>query len=278
MQASVRIRVIGPLALAGLVFLLTSLQMASAQEPNQEQLELGGRLYAENCAVCHGADGQGRVGATLAKNWPSIRPDLTVKATIENGVAGSPMPAWSQANGGPLTAEEIEALVVYILSWETGGPRFIPPTSTLGPRPVITPIPNVAGDPNRGALLYEQNCAVCHGANGEGRVGATLGRAWSGIRVDLRLESVITNGIEGSPMPAGSQVNGGPLSEEDIADLVSYILTLPVASTLTQPVQPGTTPSALSWLSGWGGVIITVLLLALLIAVAVLVQTKRPSG
>ncbi|HLA97681.1 MAG TPA: c-type cytochrome [Anaerolineales bacterium] len=277
MRSPVRIRSLGWLAVVGLLILVTGIQMARAQEPNQEQLELGARLYAENCAVCHGEDGQGRVGTTLAKNWPSIRPDLRVKATIENGIAGSPMPAWSQANGGPLSSEEIDALVAYILSWETGGPRFIPPTPTIGPRPVITPLPNVAGDPNRGALLYEQNCAVCHGPNGEGRVGATLGRVWSAIRVDLRLESVITNGIEGSPMPAWGLANGGPLSEEDIADLVSYILTLPVASTVTQPVQPGTTSSALSWLSGWGGVIIAVLLFALLVAVAVLVQTRRPT-
>ncbi|HSF81441.1 MAG TPA: c-type cytochrome [Anaerolineales bacterium] len=277
MQASGRIRVIGLLALLGLVFLLTSIQVGHAQESSQEQLELGGRLYAQNCAICHGTDGEGRVGATLAKNWPSIRPDLRVRATIENGVAGSPMPAWSQTNGGPLTSEEIEALVAYILSWETGGERYIPPIPTLGPRPVITPLPNLAGDPNNGALLYEQNCAVCHGADGEGRVGATLGRAWSALRVDLRLESSITNGVEGSPMPAWGQANGGPLGKEEIDDLVAYIMTLPVASTVSLPIQPGTTHTALSWLSGWGGLIIGVLFLALVIAVAILVQTKKPS-
>ena len=53
-------------------------------EPDPQ--ELGAQLFAENCAVCHGADGQGRVGATLAKDWPSIRPDLTVKSIIETGV------------------------------------------------------------------------------------------------------------------------------------------------------------------------------------------------
>ena len=277
MPSSVRIRVIGLLALAGLFVLVAGSRVASAQEPNQEQLELGGQVYAENCAVCHGVDGQGRVGATLAKNWPSIRPDLRVRAVIETGIAGSPMPAWSQANGGPLTTEEIEALVVYILSWETGGERYIPPTPTLGPRPVISPVPNVPGDPNHGALLYEQNCAVCHGANGEGRIGARLGRVWSSIRVDLRLESSIANGIEGSPMPAWGLANGGPLSEAEIGDLVAYILTLPVASTAQLPVQPGTTHTVATWLSGWGGLIIAVLLFALVIAVAILVQTRKPN-
>ncbi|UCH61087.1 MAG: c-type cytochrome [Anaerolineales bacterium] len=277
MPASVRIRVIGSLILMGLVFLLASLRSVHAQAPSQDQLELGAQLYADNCAVCHGADGQGRVGATLAQNWPSIRPDLRIKASIENGIAGSPMPAWSQLNGGPLGTEEIDALVAYILNWETGGPRYIPPTPTLGPRPVITSIPNVEGDPNNGATLYDQNCSVCHGPNGEGRVGATLGRVWSAFRVDLELENTITNGIKGSPMPAWGQANGGPLSESQVDDLVAYIMTLPVASTVSLPVQPGTTRTPLSWLSGWGGLIIAVLLFVLVIAVAVLVQSRKPA-
>ncbi len=276
MPASVRIRVFGSLILMGLLLLLASLRNARAQGPSQDQLELGAQVFAENCAVCHGADGQGRVGATLAQNWPSIRPDLRIKASIENGIAGSPMPAWSQLNGGPLSAEQIDALVAYILSWESGGPRFIPPTPTFGPRPVITPIPNVVGDPNNGALVFEQNCAVCHGANGEGRVGATLGRVWSAIRADLEIENVITNGIKGSPMPAWGQVNGGPLSKSEVDDLVAYIMTLPIGSTVSQPVQPGTTHTALSWLSGWGGIIIAVLLLALVVAVAILAQSRKP--
>ena len=180
---------------------------ARAQAPDPAQLELGARLFADNCAVCHGLDGQGRVGATLAKDWPSIRPDLEVRATIENGITGSPMPAWSQAKGGVLTAEEIDALVVYILSWQTGGPRVIPPVPTFAPRPLITAPPNVQGDPNQGALLFDLNCAVCHGANGEGRVGATLAKTFSSIRPDLTVKEVISNGVEGSPMAAWSSAS-----------------------------------------------------------------------
>jgi mono/diheme cytochrome c family protein len=96
---------------------------ARAQGDLQAQTELGARLYAENCAICHGPNGEGRVGATLAKNWPSIRPDLTVKTIIVNGVPGTAMPAWGQEKGGPLNGEEIDALVSYILSWQTSGQR-----------------------------------------------------------------------------------------------------------------------------------------------------------
>jgi hypothetical protein len=63
------------------------------------------------------------VGANLAKDWPSIRPDLLVKSTIENGVEGSVMPAWSRENGGPFTEQDIDDTVAFVLTWsgaETG--------------------------------------------------------------------------------------------------------------------------------------------------------------
>ena len=233
--------------------------------------DLGKQEYDANCAVCHGANGEGRVGATLAKDWPSIRPDLEVRATIENGIAGSPMPAWGQVKGGPLADAEIDALVAYILSWETGGPRVIPPSPVYVPRPAITAPPNVEGDPNRGAALFDQNCTVCHGLNGEGRVGATLAKAWPSIRPDLEVKTTISNGVKGSPMPAWSQVNGGPLTEVEINDLVAYVLTFkPAAAEATAsptPALPGPLASAV-------GVALAVVLFILVVWIAMAVQSR----
>ena len=236
-----------PIRTAGVVvliiFMISLLQFTpgAAQECTQVQLVQGGQLYAENCAVCHGADGQGRVGATLSKDWPSIRPDLRVRAVIETGVPGSPMPAWSQANGGPLANEEIDSLVCYILSWQSGGDPIIYPTPTAMPRLVITPPPGVSGDPNTGAILYDQNCAMCHGMNGEGRIGATLAKDWPSIRPDLAIKATIERGIQGSAMPGWSQVNGGPLSDEEVNNLVAYILTW---STPANPPTLAPTPAS----------------------------------
>jgi mono/diheme cytochrome c family protein len=247
---------------------------ARAQDP--AQLEEGAQIYAENCAVCHGADGQGRVGATLAKDWPSIRPDLRIKTTIENGIAGTPMVAWSQANGGPLSTEQIDTLVAYILSWESGGPRLIIPTPTFVPARTYTPIPDVEGDPNIGAALYVQNCAVCHGDSGQGRVGANLSKNFASIRPDLSVKSIISNGIAGSPMPAWSQANGGPLSETEINDLTAYVLVLPVSSQVTQVVPATQTPAPPNpWLSGWGGIVLGVVTLILLFVFILWFQSRR---
>ncbi len=247
----------------------------SAQAQSDEQYELGARLYAENCAVCHGPNGEGRVGATLAKDWPSIRPDLTVRAIITDGVPNTAMPAWGQANGGPLSEAEIDALMVFILSWQTGGAPNITPGPTNTPLPPITPPPNVEGDPNRGAELYGQNCEVCHGAQGEGRIGATLSKDWPSVRPDLTIRSTIASGVPNSNMPAWSQANGGPLSETDIDDLTSYILTWEGSEVQAQPTVVGPEVSIHPWLRGWGGVILFVVILTIVLVAAVLLQRQR---
>ncbi len=257
-----------------LIVLAFGVSYVRAQSTDSAELELGAQVYAENCAVCHGLDGEGRVGATLAQNWPSIRPDLRIRATIVNGVPGSAMPAWSQANGGPLSDEELDALVVYILNWETGGPRLIPSTPTPFARQVISPIPGVAGDPNRGAQLYDENCVVCHGADGEGRVGAALARDWSAIRPDLRVRSTIAAGVPGSPMPGWSQANGGPLTESEIDDLTAFVLGLPDLTPVTAPTQM---PELNIFLTGWGGVLVFLILFVLVVVIAILVQSRGNS-
>jgi mono/diheme cytochrome c family protein len=255
------------LFILGAVSLYFSAFLVRAQEEiDQEKLDRGARLYQENCAVCHGPDGEGRVGATLARNWPSIRPDLTVQNTIENGIPGTAMPPWSQANGGPLSEDQIDDLVYFILSWQTGGAPAVEAGPSPTRRPTLEPIPEVSGDPNNGAVLYDANCVVCHGVNGEGRIGATLERNWPSIRPDLSVRNVIMNGVAGSPMPAWSQANGGPLTDQEIDDLTAFILTLEAANGAPQsgeqqtalPVQPG-----VSW-AIWVGALILVILVGVL--------------
>lgn len=275
MARTFRLTALGLGIVLGLTLLMSG-QVLAQQGSDPEVLKTGAELYNENCLVCHGEEGEGRVGATLSKNWPSIRPDLTIKNVIVNGVPGSPMPAWSQENGGPLTPQQIDALVAYILNWETGEPFIYVPENTPTQRPAMSPPPEVDGDPNEGAILYDENCAMCHGRNGEGRIGARLAKDWPSIRPDLNVKNVITNGVPGSPMPAWSQENGGPLREEDINDLTAFILTLPHKS-LPQPgaptprVQP-TTPA-----SDAIGLTLTIILFLVILFGILMVQRKKAS-
>ena len=74
----------------------------------------GAQIYAVNCAMCHGKAGEGRVGATLARNWPAIAVDEFLRETIARGVEGTLMPAWSKAYGGPLSEKEIDDVEAFL--------------------------------------------------------------------------------------------------------------------------------------------------------------------
>jgi mono/diheme cytochrome c family protein len=225
-----------------IVGLLAGLLLAYTGGPVRAQgpgsAERGAKLYAENCAVCHGDQGQGRIGATLRQNWPSIAPDQLIRATITDGVPGSLMPAWSQTRGGPLGEQDINDIVAYIQTW-LGNPLPLP---TLRPAPVatVTPPPGAIGDPVTGAQIYVSNCAMCHGQNGEGRIGVTLAKQWPAIQVDQFLRQTIASGVPGSLMPAWGQAKGGPLTDQQIDDVEVYIRTLPVpARSIPEPKTTG---------------------------------------
>ena len=254
-----------------IILTLLVFSTAFSQDGEDSEIQLGAQIFAENCAVCHGKDGQGRVGATLAKDWPSIRPDLRIRDTIEKGVSGSVMPAWGQAYNGPLNDQELDAVTMYILSWESGQPRFIYPTPTIDTRIALTPPPGIDGDPNRGSQLFAANCALCHGDSGEGRIGANLSKDWPSIRPDLRVKSVIESGVPGSVMPAWSQVNGGPLSDQDINDITSYILTWSGSNT-----ESATQETLAGPLSGWPVWIIFIGVFILII-IAVVYYSRQQS-
>jgi mono/diheme cytochrome c family protein len=264
--------------IAILLLLLTSFSVLAQGEGGDEDLiEEGARLYAENCAVCHGVQGEGRVGVTLNDAWPSIRPDLAMRPVIEQGVPGSPMPAFAEENGGPLNDAQIDALVEYIFSWQEGDPIvFTPVTPT--PYTGATPVVDVEGDPVNGAYLFDKDCEVCHGEQGVGRIGAVLAKDWPSIRPNLFIRDAIAEGVEGSPMPAWSQDNGGPLTDTEINDLVAYILSWDTAGEEVSAVPTQSPPvpdRSNSWLAGWGGIIVFIVLFGLAIAIIMYIQMRN---
>jgi len=215
----------------GLLMIIGSAMTAGAQ--GEADPQRGGELYVTYCAVCHGVDGEGRVGASL-EAFPGIQVDAALASTIANGVPGSVMPAWAAANGGPLTDQDIADLAAYIQG-AFDGTEPIHPAPTYQP-PVIAPLPEVDGDPTGGAVVYHENCASCHGEQGQGVFGYSLAKNWPANDPDAYLRSVVAAGIDGTQMPAWVEANGGPLSEEQIADVAAYVLTL-------NPARPLSTPS-----------------------------------
>ena len=252
---------------AGMVVaLLVLVAVASAQG---DQVTQGARLYAANCAVCHGDKGEGRVGARL-KDFPSINPAAFVKATVASGVPGSKMPAWSKANGGPLSDADIDAIAVYVASWTTGGSPA--PTELPQPVPLLPTVAGVSGDPARGTQVFQQNCVVCHGAKGEGRIGANLAKPFASAFPAAFVKQAVSNGVSGSVMPAWAKANGGPLSDQQIDDVTAFVLAQQKVGSPTF-IEPTPAPAP-----AMSGTLTTVIVVVALIIVAVAVVAFSARG
>jgi mono/diheme cytochrome c family protein len=94
--------------------------------------------------------------------------------------------------------------------------------------------PALPGDPAKGATLYAQNCATCHGASLEGGIGAKLSPIdkLPGVPNSLDptfLIQIITVGRQpqaGDPKQVAMPAKGGndKLSDQDIKDLAAFII------------------------------------------------------
>jgi mono/diheme cytochrome c family protein len=110
--------------------------------------------------------------------------------------------------------------------------------------PTQQPLP---GDPVRGAGLYGQNCASCHGGALEGGVGPSLNPIYKlpGVADPLDanwLIDIITNGRIHQPGDPGTKdmpKKGGntKLTDQDIKDLAAYIIQ--ENRTGSPPLTPG---------------------------------------
>jgi mono/diheme cytochrome c family protein len=235
------------------------LALASQAVAYDEDVDNGKALFGEFCAVCHGYDGTGRVGAALSDWFASIDPEAFVRATISDGVAGT-MPAFEQSKGGPLTDEEIDEIAAYIFSWQ----ERVEPAPTPTPVPVtpIPPLVGVRGDPTAGAQIFARDCQVCHGDRGKGGLGASLSGPIAAPQPAAYLREVIRNGVEGAPMPAFA----GALPDDDIENVVAFILSWerrPAPQTTPEPEAS----DGFNWL-------VAVLFLVLALAVAVWLVTR----
>src|SRR5438445_13558819 len=73
-------------------------------------------------------------------------------------------------------------------------------------------------------LLYSQNCAGCHGADGKGGAAIALANPiFLAIADDGVIRRIAAKGVPGTPMPAFAQSAGGMLTDKQIDALVSGI-------------------------------------------------------
>lgn len=179
-----------------------------AKPEYHEALEVGSRLFANHCAVCHGSDARG------AKGFPNLADDAwlyggsasSVITSIAQGRHGM-MPPMAAAIGG--TDEAVRDMALYVASLS---------------RPELKEDPGHSAAIDRAAPRFAV-CGGCHGADGTGNtmLGAPnlTDSAWlhGGSLADI--EKSIREGRSGE-MPAHEKI----LSPERIHVLAAYVLSL----------------------------------------------------
>ncbi len=81
----------------------------------------GARLFADTCASCHGANGEGKEGPQLHnRNLLANATDRYLVETIRRGRRGTSMPSFVQSSTTHrlLSDREVESIVTFIRSWE----------------------------------------------------------------------------------------------------------------------------------------------------------------
>jgi mono/diheme cytochrome c family protein len=121
--------------------------------------------------------------------------------------------------------------------------------SSPSPSPSGSTAAALPGDPTRGAALYGQNCATCHGASLEGGIGAVLNPIdkLPGVSNPLDptfLINIITNGR--TPQPHDPKQIAMPpkggnaaLTDQDVKDLAAYIIQQNTLGAGNAPLAPG---------------------------------------
>jgi cytochrome c oxidase cbb3-type subunit III len=176
----------------------------------------GESVFGNSCATCHGASGEGQLG------YPSLQDDVWLWSGTLDGIVhtlnvgirsdhpqaqSNQMPAFGLSD--MLTREQIDDVTEHViqLSSARSGARFDEAQAA------------------RGALIYQAQCASCHGPTGAGQVTrgapALTDDIWlyGGSRAQIR-DQIVTG--RGGVMPAWS----GVYDENTIRAVAIYVYSL----------------------------------------------------
>ncbi len=214
-------------------------------------------LYQTNCSGCHGADG--KLGPAPPLNDPLFRGIVSeddLQRVISSGRPGTPMPAFAQENGGRLTSLQVQILVKEIkgvaYKVATGSKPRAVVASTAGTLPAwgkppvasaVPPyaVPETAGDREKGARVFAQACAGCHGEHGKGVANAERPRrindpAFLALISDQALRRIVITGRPDLGMPdywgeSGWPDQFHPLTSDQITNVVALLASWREGST-----------------------------------------------
>jgi cytochrome c oxidase cbb3-type subunit 3 len=164
------------------------------------------------CAVCHGAHGEGykadQAPALAHPDFLATVSDDFLRFAITFGRQGTTMSAWSSTAGGPLSDADVDAVVLFLRSWQTR------PTASVDDSPAH-------GDSAKGQALFQRNCERCHGAK-----GTYLHLLSRQLLIKARpgfLRAAISGGRPNTKMQGYAET----LGEDGIEDIMAFLRSQP---------------------------------------------------
>lgn len=177
-------------------------QGAATLAENDQAMRIAKRVFANNCAVCHGTDGKGSYGfPNLTDNdWLYGGEPAQIAQSIHDGRSGV-MPSWLSALGN----EGVASMAAYVQALSSGN----------------TDAPELAESKQKYAMF----CSACHGPTGDGNIAMGAPRLNDDIWLyggDAgSIMQTLTKGRSGK-MPRHAEM----LSEAKIHLLSSYVYQL----------------------------------------------------
>jgi len=214
-------------------------------------------LYATNCAVCHGAAGEG-IGATPPLNSDAIMmmSDIDLAKVIARGRSNTLMAGWASEEGGIFSNSQIDDFVTFIqqVNWEfvearveemgLTPPQVIEMEVSDDMLEVLASLPD-GENLSSGLYVYADNCAACHGTNGSGTIIAPAIDS-ADLRAKTREDilDVVTNGVPGTLMSSwGNMLESAQISSViDLVyrwpELLQADIEFPETQTISFPSSP----------------------------------------
>ncbi len=192
------------------------LAQVAALSPEGREWAAGMQLYANNCTVCHGINGEGS-NLGVALNTPDIQAAESdvITRIITEGVPGTLMVGWNNA----LNPEEIVNIVSFLQNWDVVTAKGLALTP---PEPVRIDLENPEEVMAYAERLFDTTCAVCHGENGSGGTGPALNSQQ--FLTNQTNEQILYTIINGGHRPNSTMpAFGDRLTMVEIEALVNYI-------------------------------------------------------
>ncbi|HJA60411.1 MULTISPECIES: cytochrome c [unclassified Brevibacterium] len=204
-MALVALLLVALLLTGGAYALFTQTSSAKADTASASDIEEGKKLFAANCATCHGMNAEG------SKAGPGLIGVGAAAVDFQVGTGRMPL----QANGPQARVkepqfdeEQTSQLAAYVAS--------------LGPGPAVPDeeyLDASKGDPAAGGGLFRTNCAMCHNVVGS---GGALTRGKYAPNLSEVSEKHLYEAMQTGPqnMPIFNDAN---LTPDDKRDVIAYV-------------------------------------------------------